>query len=145
MGWGPLMPSLGEILPLSFPPFLPSSLHHSLSSRRAVVPRLWSRFPARMTLLCPESTLKRFLASCTPGRPQVLSSPSSIHTPPSFWTSCPPSPHSTWRLPWFLPGQRSSLCTAHPSPLSARTPPARPAYQRGQTHTPPFPKLAKQS
>ena len=116
MRWVPLMPSLGEILPLSFLAFFPFFPHHSLNSHRAVVPRLWSRFSARMTLLCPESTIKRFLASCTPGRPQVHP---LLHTHSSLFLDQLPSQLPQQLLASLAPPSPGlcALLTHHPYQL----------------------------
>lgn len=84
--------------PPSLPPFF-----SSLSSHRAVAPKLWSRCPTRVALLWPESTIKRLPAGCAPGRPQVpkaqahVPSTSLIHLYSLLsLDQLPSQPHSCW-------------------------------------------------
>lgn len=100
-----LSPLLPPSLPSSFPSFLHSfiqSVSHSslLNFSQVRCPRLWTRWPAGMALLCPESTIKRPSAGpCSAG--YNLSCRGPKHT---CWACHSPSVLSLDQLPSQLRG-----------------------------------------
>lgn len=119
-----LPPFLSSFLPSFF--FPPSLLVFSQGS----CPKLWTRGPAGVALLCPKSPVRRppTMPCSADVRPQAHMLGVSLLHPSSPWTSCPPrhdAPHALCALLARHPCQLlplPSLLTGgagHPAPSSA--------------------------